>query len=329
MTSRRQRARIVVTKTRRASRLSKGRMQLTSAGIFFAYHAMSSATSAPSIDRVADDLLLRGLQADKAELIMRLASAGEYRFAAYADYFRSGSGYAPGTTLEMVWSIYEFDHRLRSLCFEAIGNIEVQVRALLACYFAHKHGPTGYLSQVNFPNFSPAGSTFSWWETKIKETIAREKKERPNIQTPFPIWAIAERMDFGTTLSFFNGVHSDIRKEIANTIGQADVVLDSWLLGLRDLRNRCAHHYRVWNWHFGRGVSIPRRRKFPQWHTPRWPSNRQVGILLTICRYWLDRIHLGNDWTERVFALFDAYPEVPPADMGFPTHWRQHPLWVS
>ena len=56
------------------------------------------------------------------------------------------------------------------------------------------------------------------------------------------------------------------------------------------------------------------------------PNNR-MGILLTICRYWLDRIHPGNDWTQRVLTLFDSYPEIPSAAMGFPENWRKHPLW--
>ena len=290
---------------------------------------MPAAIPILSFDRAADDLLASGLHADKDSLVMRLESVGEHRFAAYANYFRAGSGYVPGTTLEMVWRIYEFDHRLRSLCFEAIGSIEVQVRTLLAYHFAHIHGPTGYLDQVNFPNFSSTGSAFSRWENKIKEAIAGDRKDQPNIQSTPPIWSIAERMDFGTTLSFFNGVHSDIRKEVANTIGQADVVLESWLRGLRDPRNRCAHHHRIWNWRFEASVRIPRRKKFPEWHSPAFPDNRRMAILLTICRYWLNRMHPGNDWTERVFALFDAYPEAPPAAMGFPANWRRHPLWTS
>ena len=328
LTLRCQYATILNSKTRRASRLSPERMQLTSAGIFLPGEAMTSAVTLPfSFETAADNLLANGLQADKTELVRRLQAAGEYRLATYADYFRSGNGYAPGTTLGKVWRIYEFDHRLRSLCFEAIGNIEVQVRGLLAHCFAHRHGAFGYLDRANFPNFSSAGSGFPWWEGKIKDAIAGEQKDRPNIQPPFPIWDIAERMDFGMVLSFFQGVSSDIQKSIASTVGQSDKVVRSWLLSLRDLRNRCAHHHRIWNWHFKAPVTIPRRRKHPEWHYPAFPDRQRLGILITICRYWLNRIHPGNDWTERVFALFDAYPELPVSAMGLPADWRRHPLW--
>ena len=178
---------------------------------------MTSAVVLPfSFEMAADSLMASGLQADKAELMRRLQVVGEYRFAAYADYFRSGSGYAPGTTLEKVWRLHEFDHRLRVLCFEAIGNIETQVRSQLAYRFAQAHNPLDYLDQANFPNFSSniAFDQLGRWENKIREATDSLLKESAqavpsshrtsaNPQPQFPIWVIAERMDFGMVLSFF------------------------------------------------------------------------------------------------------------------------------
>ena len=69
-------------------------------------------------------------------------------------------------------------------------------------------------------------------------------------------------------------------------------------------------------------------RNFQSGTLPQIPNDR-MGIFLAICRYWLNRIHPENDWTERVFALFDAYPEIPVSAMGIPVGWRHHPLWSS
>lgn len=290
-------------------------------------------------DEQASLLLGRGLQADKAALIRDLQLVGAFRLAGYAEFFRADDGnYRSGTTLTSVQRLYEFDHRLRLLCFEAIGSIEVQVRSQLAYHFAHYHGPNAYLDQNNFPNISADKAGFPRWESKIREAIDSAQKDGLNpvsacpssavaLQPVFPIWIIAERMDYGTTLSFFNGVSSNIQKAVAGTLAIPDAVVKSWLLGLRDLRNRCAHHHRIWNWHFRIGVKTPGSKKFPQWHSPRLPNNR-IGILLTICRYWLNRIQPGNSWTERVVALFDAHPELPAAAMGLPADWRRHPLWA-
>ena len=289
-----------------------------------------------SFEQVAERLIADGLQSDKTALARQLQASGELKFVSHAEFFRSGCGYLPGTTLEAVLRLCEFDRRLRYLCLEAIENIEVQVRTQLSYRFANKHGRFGYLDPANFPH---VGTKFAWWKGKIDEAMDRAKRDRAEAvsvstvaltpsQPQFSIFEIAEHMDFGTVLSFFQGVSSDIQKATANTVGQPDKVVDSWLIGLRDVRNKCAHNQRIWNRQFKTRVKIPQRRKFPEWHFPKLPNNR-MGIFLTICRYWLNRIHLGNDWTERIFALCDAYPEVPASALGFPENWRRHPLWIS
>ena len=287
-----------------------------------------------SFESRADSIIAQGIQADRASLALRLQMLGEFRFAGYAAFFRDDSGgYRSGTTLEAVWRLYEFDSHLSLLCFEAVRTIEVQVRSQLAYHFVRKHGNDAYLDKANFPNFASNLPEFSWWEGSINDAINKELREPSSYTTTIsqalPIGMIVERFDFGTTLSFFKGVNSGIQKDVAATAGLPDVIASSWLLSLRDLRNRCAHHHRIWNWRFRNSTKIPRGRKFPEWHSPAFPSNRRMGILLTICRYWLNRIDPGNGWTERVFGLFDAYPELPAGAMGLPECWRQHPLWVG
>lgn len=299
--------------------------------------AMFPDTAVLTYDQQAERLLGQGLQADKAALIRRLRGVGVNRFSDYASFFSDASGYAPGTTLKAVWNLYEFDRSLRSLCLEALAVIEIQVRTQLSYHFARKYGAFAYRNEANFPKFGDDNgkTSFSWWENKINSIIDRESKGRiwsasgGTGQPPaLPIWDVAEDMDFGMTLAFFSGVSSDIQKAVASVAGQPDKVIRSWLLGLRELRNRCAHHHRIWNWHFRIRVRTPQHNKFPEWHSPRLP-NQQIGILLTICRYWLNQIQPGNSWTERVLALFDAHPELPASAMGFPTDWRRHPLWAA
>lgn len=217
-------------------------------------------------DQQAERLIGRGFQADKAALIRLLHGVGVNRISDYASFFSDANGYAPGTTLQAVWNLYEFDRSLRSLSLEALAVIELQVRTQLSYYFAHKHGAFAYLNETNFSKFGDgAGKTpYSWWENKINSIIDRESKRRTGPAsggiaqtTALPIWDVAEDMDFGMVLAFFSGVSTDIQKTVASIAGQPDRVIRSWLLGLRDLRNRCAHHHRVWNWHFKSGVKPP------------------------------------------------------------------------
>ena len=102
----------------------------------------------------------------------------------------------------------------------------------------------------------------------------------------------------------------------------------SWLLSLNTVRNRCAHHSRLWDWKLGTPVLIPQEKKFPKWHAPAFPNDR-VGVMLTICRYWLGKVSTADQWTLRLLDLFDEFPEIPLAPMGLPVNWREHPLWKS
>lgn len=296
-----------------------------------------------SFEAQADRLLERGLVADRRTLTKRLEATSYFRFCAYAENFRDGENYLPDATLEKVWRLYTFDHRLRTICLDAIESIEVQVRTQLAYHFAHEIGPFDYLEAANFPEFDAKLDDFPNWRGKINQVIKRTRDPDSHTREDFvvkyfqdygdnhdlpPIWMLIELLDFGATLSFYRGVSADIKKKVAATIGFPDVLVMSWLLGLHAMRNRCAHHSVLWAWESGVRVKRPNKKKFPEWYSGAFPSNR-VGILLTICRYWLNQIAPTNTWTSRVFELFEQYPEIDTFQIGLPPKWREHPLWAE
>lgn len=298
----------------------------------------------PALDHeaLADLLLSRGLIADRATLIARLKVTSYFRLSGYLYPFRTADdSFRPGTTLTQVERLYDFDHRLRGLLLDAIESIEVHVRSTLAHRFALDHGPFGYLDPMNFPKFDPAHDDFGKWERKLREQIDRAAnlKGKEEFIIHFnqkygdaepipPVWMACELMDFGTTLSFYRGVEVPLRRLVGDALGQPEEVVLSWLLSLNAIRNRCAHHARLWNWTMGYAMRIPSARKNPDWHEASMASNR-TGMALFVCRYWLDRIGLKREWTAGASALFDDYPEIPPADLGLPANWRQTALWLT
>ena len=295
---------------------------------------------ARSFEEQADLFLQRGLSADRQLLLDRLQSTNYYRLSSYLFTFReTPERYRSGTTLDDVWNLYRFDHFLRLILLDAIETIEVQVRTRLAYQFAHAHGPFAYLDRRLFPNFEDGKLDFEKWENSLREQVKRScrKKGREDFVVHFfkkygdahempPIWMLVELMDFGSTLSFFRGVGVDIRRSVAEAIGQPEEVILSWLLALNSVRNRCAHHARLWNWKIGYPVLIPAPRKFPKWHAPRL-ANDQIGIILMICNYWLHRANPQHQWKSRVEALFRDFQNVELLRMGLPPDWTHLPLW--
>lgn len=286
----------------------------------------------------ADQLIGRGLVADRDELIQRLEATSYFRLSGYLHAFRAPGtdGYREGTTLDQVWRRCLFDQRLRTLLLDAIEAIEVFTRTQLAYHFAHRYGPFCYHDPAHFPDL-PTGA-FLKWQRKLDDQVDRSLQAKEEFLVHFferygdehtrpPIWCLIELMDFGSTLTFYRGIDYRIKQHIAGKVGVPDIVFGSWLLTLNTVRNRCAHHLRLWNWTLGNPVKVPNPRKYPDWHDPELPNN-QIGVVLILCRHLLHRISPGSRWAARLDSLFAEYPEIPVKEMGLPENWQQHPLWT-
>lgn len=288
-------------------------------------------------EQQADLLLGRGLIADKEVLVRRLQATSYFRLSGYLYPFRQPDSeqFIEGTSLEKVWRLCVFDQRLRSHLLDAIEAIEVFVRTQLAYHLASTHGAFSYHDGKKFPNLSP--EAFLQWQRKLDDQVQRSLKSKEEFLVHFfgrygdehtrpPIWTLIELMDFGCTLTFYRGSDYKVKQAIAKKVSVPDKVFSSWLLALHTVRNRCAHHLRLWNWTSGTPVLLPNQKKYPDWHAPALDNDR-IGVVLTLCRHLLNQISPSNQWSARLIQHFNDFPEVPVGELGFPQDWREHPLW--
>lgn len=292
-----------------------------------------------TFEEQADLLLERGLVTDKDQLIRRLQATSYFRLSGYLYPFRKAGSdhFQPDTTLDQVWRYCLFDQRLRTLLLDAIEAVEVYTRTQLAYHFALKNGPFDYHTPACLPGLRR--ESFVNWQRKLDDQVSRSLQSKEEFLVHFfdkygdehtrpPIWTLVELMDFGAMLTFHRGVFYTIRQDLARPLGVPDKVFNSWLLALHTVRNRCAHHLRLWNWTLGTPVRLPNERKYPEWHHPDLPNDR-IGIILTLCRHLLNQISPSNQWTKRIQEHFRDFPEIPTSHMGLPHDWQQHPLWDS
>ena len=205
----------------------------------------------------ADQLLARGLQADRDILITRLQAVSYYRLSGYLFPFRqldtSGErtdAFIPGTTLDSVWRRYNFDRRLRTLVLDVLERIEVAVRTRLVYHFAQTYGAFGSLEPNNVPGLKKI-SEYLEWRTKLVEETEQARNEQfvrhffakyGDHHRELPIWMLCELMSFGSLLTFARGVLPAIQQRVAADFGLPDELFFSWLRSLYSLRNACAHH---------------------------------------------------------------------------------------
>lgn len=296
---------------------------------------MKYAKPALTFSHQADQLIERGLLADKNILIEKLKAVSYYRLSGYWYPFREKDTdtLKLKTSLDTIWERYTFDRRLRLLVMDAIERVEVSVRTSLVYHHAHTHGAFGYTNPEYLPKLNENK------HRKFLEKIAHEtrlskevfvthfKDKYGDSHEYLPIWMNAEIMTFGVLLTMFRGIDSSIKKGIASEYGISDKVLESWLTALNGIRNICAHHGRLWNRELGYKPFIPRERKHPQWHDPVEVMNNRAFGILTILKYLMNIIAPQSKWSERFDNLLAEYPGIPLVPMSFPENWRDCPIW--
>ena len=150
----------------------------------------------------ADQLIARGLNADRIELIQRLRAVSYYRLAGYLHPYRLKENeelsdrFAEGATLAEVWRRYCFDRRLRGLVMDAIERIEVSVRTQLVYHFTYTFGPFGYWDQSNLPKLKVA-EYLEWRKSLCEETLRTKEPFKKHFQAWLINWNIP-------TFHFFN-----------------------------------------------------------------------------------------------------------------------------
>jgi abortive infection bacteriophage resistance protein len=288
----------------------------------------------------ADQLLQRGLQADREELIRRLQAVSYYRLSGYLHTFRELDAqeertdrFYANTNLKEIWSRYCFDRRLRVLTLDAIERIEVSIRTKLTYHFSRIHGPFGYCDEAKLPNLKIG--EYLEWRTSLQKETARSKedfkkhfvKKYGDNHRNLPLWMLTEIMTMGSLLTFSRGVERDILQRVAGEYGLVDEVALSWLRSLNAARNICAHHCRFWNRTLGYVPKLPNPKKYPEWHGASKIRTDRPGIIFFMCRHLLCLISSTSQWRNRVEKLFEENSNIPLAQMGLPADWKLHPLW--
>lgn len=309
---------------------------LNSGGFFFFPKGICMRyTKLPlTYEEQADLLIGRGLLANKDILIQRLKAVSYYRLSGYwYPFINEADAFYPNTNLEKIWRRYIFDRQFRLLVMDGIERIEVSVRTNLIYQFVHKYGPFGYEDEINLPNLDKDEH-----DELLKKFAIEQKRSKEKFVTHFkykygdchknlPLWMAAEVMTFGMMLTLFKGSDASIKQLIANEYGIRDVVLRHWLYALNAVRNICAHHGRLWNRELGVKPFIPKEKHHPEWHQPVEVKNNRAFAILTIIKYMIDLIAPQSQWSSRLTALFDEYPDVPLVPMGFPESWQDCPIW--
>ena len=284
----------------------------------------------------------RGLAADSAKLLRILETVGYYRFTGYLYPFKSPNSntFRPNTTLETAWNIYMFDRHLRLTAMDALARIEIAVRAITTrCHTDFINDPFAYVNPANMPKLSQvkhggllARIADSTHKASNDPKIRHLATEYGIMDYP-PIWAMMEIVPLGTVTFYFHGLPDGVQKAIADMFHVRPNVFGQWLMALKNVRNICAHHSRLWNFHivapFTKRIGRdPHLAPFVEC-LERQPSFNYTTTFtaLSLCAYCMGIIRPESKWKDRCRALLKTATPFVLRGMGVPADWETLALW--
>lgn len=280
-----------------------------------------------------DQLKSRGLVIeDEKYAIHCLTHINYYRLSAYMYPFladKENHIFKVGITFNNVLDIYNFDRELRLLLLGAIERIEVSFRTNIIYILSHKYGPFWICNKDLFYNKENYDKDFQ----RLKDELSRSDEKflkhyylKYSEDVP-PAWISLETASLGLLSLFYKNLKSNKDlKEIANRYGHNHKVFISWFHSLTYIRNLCAHHSRIWNRELAIQPIKPRSIGGVWLNDQEGVSNDRIFIIIAVIVYLLNIVNPTSHFKKKLNDLFERYPMIDLAPMGFPMNWKDEPL---
>lgn len=189
-----------------------------------------------------------------------LSATNYYRFSGYARYFQRAphegdDAFEPGATFAEIRRIYEADEALRALLIRPLARAELLLRTHVARAIADIHGPYGRFLEADF--YTDIGDREPTVEA-CRRDIDRSKDRHilryrgtdgdRTDYSELPVWSAVEAWSFGTlSKAIERGAGGTLADAVATSITVAKAGFAYRVRSLVYLRNRCAHHARLWH----------------------------------------------------------------------------------
>ncbi len=259
-------------------------------------------------------------------------------------------------------NLYLFNKELSILILQYISEIEVFLRKALDSFFISQNkGYFWYLEDCYI--FQPTQTQlhrFRHEDPAYKPPVRRIKSIREKLKKQFlesqelhnqhyrnkykngshgeleelpPFWHISELMTLGQLYDYINSLNVNMFIQNSRTNYLDELALQfgatkfkhllTWIEALREIRNRCAHHNRVFNANY----INPNLKDINLEYRPSKP-NRLYGILLVLDAMYfkLKNEHIKKD----LEAVIDKYNiDAHLTSCGFPKEWRTDKCWTQ
>lgn len=154
-----------------------------------------------------------------------------------------------GATFEELYAIFNFDRRLRNICFKNILIIENNIKSIISYQLSKKYGfqEKTYLSHYNYIEDPLKAKQVHDVLNKMRKQLAFNGKKHSatmhylNNYGYIPMWILVKVLSFGLMSEFYCILKDDDKNKIADYYGINHEDLEVYLYLLANFRNICAH----------------------------------------------------------------------------------------
>ncbi len=247
--------------------------------------------------------------------------------------------YKPGTTVDEIFSLYDFDRKLRNIIFKYILSVETNIKSLIAYYFPQQYGHDNYMLYNNFDtNKRDADQNITTVISEFQKQIASRAKD-PSISHYLkkygyvPLWVLNNILTLGQISKFYSILKQPDRQKISRIFQITDNQLESTLFYLSSIRNFCAHGNRLYCFRTKRplidfsahaALNIPKSDGYEYDY-----GKRDLFASMIALRYVLPK----SDYLKLIKEIYRLFSTIRPKlstinendilkEMGFPIDWR-------
>jgi abortive infection bacteriophage resistance protein len=267
-----------------------------------------------------------------------LLNISYYRLAGYwwpMQTDKTNHLFKPGSKLDDVIALYNFDSALRLLLFNVIERIEISLRTKMIYYLSHEYDPWWFQDSTLFINSREHVKTLAHIEEELdrsKDVFIKDHLKRYKSDQRFPpAWKTLEITSFGSLSKLYGNLKPTVKSKdiIAAAFKTVNhTFLPSWLQSIAQIRNICAHHGRLWNKNLpGRPHLLPKPPEAWLQAVPPVSEHHMLYIHACCMKYLLNVTSPGNQYHHEMEHLLSKYPSVDLRALGFPDNWKTEPLW--
>ena len=254
-----------------------------------------------------------------------LKTVNYYRLSAYGiDLLdKTTDRYREGTSLEQIYSLYQFDSRLRNIISPVIEYVEIKLRSHIAYHLAIKYGAECYRDRSYFHPWVSGVTGKDMFDAFNEHVDAEIKKQskKPMVvhhmqkyEGHFPIWVVVELLSLGTLSTLYSLMKREDQNAIAQDFKTGFVYVKSWFAALVEIRNICAHYGKLYNMPLDSLAKLsPKENQY---------ANSRLFTDCLALRYVMHGESIWNTFVLNLRAIIDECPSVNLKCIGFPNNWE-------